>query len=144
MVGAQPDDAALPSFFHCELAAGHTVNGFTDTIVSTMYVGDLVLSIELLAARKATGIFNVVSSEPTSKYDFGRCLAERFGFDPELVRKVTSADYLTDRRGARMNLSIDKFWHETGIHLPDQRSGIAKLREAFDAGVPETIKQYAN
>ncbi|RZU66511.1 dTDP-4-dehydrorhamnose reductase [Microterricola gilva] len=135
---------SLAEFFHRELAAGHTVNGFTDTVVSTMYVGDLVESIALLVAHRASGIFNVVSSEPISKYDFGRNIAKAFGFDPLLVREATSADHLADRRGSQMSLSVDKFWSTTGSRPVGQLDGIARLRAAFDSGVPEIIKQYAN
>lgn len=135
---------SLAEFFYRELSAGHNVNGFTDTVVSTMYVESLISAIKLLVANRSTGIFHVASSEPTSKYDFGRRLATTFGFDPTLVHAAQSADFLADRRGSQMSLSTAKFTSETQSPLPRQEEDMKRLWSAFESGLPKTITMYAN
>lgn len=135
---------SLAEFFYRELSAGNDVNGFTDTVVSTMYVESLITAVRLLVAQRSAGVFHVASSEPTSKYDFGRRLAEKFDLNPALVHAARSADFLADRRGSQMSLSTAKFTRETNSILPGQDEDMNRLRAAYESGLPNTITMYAN
>jgi dTDP-4-dehydrorhamnose reductase len=133
---------SLAEFFHTRLARGERVNGFTDTVVSTLYVGDLVNSIEQLVAARASGIVNVVSSEPTSKFDYGRALAAGFGFDPELVQPALSTDFLSVKRGSRLDLDTSKIFGLLGQAPANQQQGIDHLVADYVAGRPAAVGAY--
>lgn len=133
---------SLAEFFHTRLARGEKVNGFTDTVVSTLYVGDLVDSIERLVAVGASGIVNVVSSEPTSKFDFGRSLATAFGFDAELVQPALSTDFLSVKRGSRLDLDTSKIAGLLGHAPANQQQGIDHLVADYAAGRPAAVGAY--
>ena len=134
---------SLAEFFHTRLARGETMNGFTDTIVSTLYVGHLVSAIEGLVAAGATGIVNVVSSEPTSKFDFGRRLAAGFGFDPELVQPALSTDFLSVKRGSRLDLDTSRLTGLLGSPPAGQQQGIDDLVSDRLAGRALAVSNYA-
>jgi dTDP-4-dehydrorhamnose reductase len=118
---------SLAEFFHSKLAAGQDPLGFDDITVSTLYVGALVDSIRALVRAGASGIVNVVSSEPTTKYQFGRRLATTFGFDPDRVVRTSSAEHLAIQRGTRLDLSAAKMEAMLGARSPDQQDGMNRL-----------------
>lgn len=126
--GWSPDgQRSLAEFFFHRLSRGETVPGFDDVAVSTTYVGHLVEMLEQLIDLGASGIVNVVSSEPTSKYEFGRRLALSFGFDQKLVLAAKSTDHLAIRRGSRLNLSTKRLTALLGTTPPSQQDGMDRL-----------------
>lgn len=118
---------SLAEFFYHRLERGERVPGFDDVVVSTLYVGYLVQLLEKLVNQGAHGVVNVVSSEPTSKYEFGRRLAKNFGFDDGAVYRAQSTDHLAIKRGSRINLSTDRITALLGSAPPDQQSGMDRL-----------------
>lgn len=133
---------SLAEFFYTRLARGEMTNGFTDTIVSTLYVGRLVAAIERLVDVRAKGIVNVVSSESTSKFDFGRRLATVFRFDPELVQPALSTDHLAVKRGSRLDLDTTLVTKLLGYAPAGQQEGIAELATDFTAGRTQAVSAF--
>ncbi|WP_161972325.1 SDR family oxidoreductase [Glaciihabitans arcticus] len=134
---------SLAEFFHTRLALGETVRGFTDTVVSTLYVGHLVDAIAALVAAGASGVTHVVSSEATSKFDFGRRIAAGFGFDPQLVQPALSTDVLAVKRGSDISLSTGRASGMLGAPLAGQQAGIDRLVTEFTSGRPAAVRQFA-
>lgn len=99
---------SLAEYFFNRLMADEIAPGFTDVVVSTMYVGSLISSIQELVALEANGIFHVANAEATSKYDFGRSIAMRLGKNPEMVIPSNSQDILSVVRGADTSLNTSK------------------------------------
>lgn len=135
-------ERSLAEFFFNNLIHGHTVPGFTDTVVSTMFVDLLVDALADLSASGANGVVNVVSSEAICKFEFGRLLAVRFGFDPELVVPATSAEYLKVSRGSQMSLDTTRVERLLGRQMPSQKEGIERLKAALDTGVREHLRVF--
>ena len=133
---------SLAEFFHTRLAAGLEAPGFTDVTVSTMYVGHLVEALRALVDVKATGLVHVVSSEATTKFDFGQRLARTFGFDEQLVTPSVSNAHLEIRRGSRLDLRTDRMSELLGAVSPDQSAGIAQLAADRAAGRAEAVAQF--
>lgn len=133
---------SLAEFFYRRLSRGEEVPGFQDVVVSTLYVNFLVDLIEKLVERGANGIVNVVSSEATTKYDFGERLARSFGFDPELVRPALSTDYLSVKRGSRLDLNTERMKGLLGSSIPGQQEGVDNLFSDFQAGRIDTISAF--
>ncbi len=135
---------SLAEFFHRNLAAGSAVKGFTDITVSTLYIDDLVDALVALDDARASGVVHVVSSEPVTKFDFGRNLATLFRFAPELVQPALSKDVLAHARGSNISLDVTLFEELTGQALPGQRESMERLKIAFDDGVPSVVAGFAN
>ncbi|KAB1867113.1 SDR family oxidoreductase [Microbacterium algeriense] len=133
---------SLAEFFFNRLSSGADVGGFTDVRVSTTYVGHLVTALRELAATDAAGIFHVAAADGVSKYDFGRALAECFGFDPARVNPVLSTDVLAAPRGADLRLRTDRLRAALGRDLPASTDGLLSLRADRDAGRPQTLKNF--
>lgn len=133
---------SLAEFFYNRLASGADVGGFTDVSVSTTYVRHLVGAIRDLAATDAAGIFHVAASRGASKYEFGRALAARFGFDPSRVTPVLSTDVLSTPRGADLRLRTDRLTTALGHDLPSTIDGLHDLREDLDSGRPAVLAKF--
>lgn len=110
---------SILEFFTKNLAAGKKVNGFTDTITTSLYAGDLVERI--FALQRSQGIIHLTSSDAISKYQFGCLVAEAFNFDPALVTAI-------DSPGGPKNISLntDKASGLLGSPLPTQQEGITR------------------
>jgi len=135
---------SLAEFFRNRLAAGEEAPGFTDVTVSTLYVADLVDALASLVAVEATGVVNVVSGEPTSKYDFGRRLARTLGFDESLVTPATSSQHLAIQRGARLDLRTERMSALLGRAAPGQQQGMDRLAADWSAGRATAVARFHN
>ena len=55
------------------------------------YVDDLALACKLSIDKKATGVFNVSSSQLLSIYEIAQQIADAFGLDKELIKPISTA-----------------------------------------------------
>lgn len=62
---------------------------FKDQIRTPIHTDDLSEALLETAVRNIRGLLHFGGSERISRYDFGRRLAEKFGFDTELVKEGT-------------------------------------------------------
>lgn len=114
---------SILEFFVTNLSAGRSVNGFTDTITTSLYTSDLMERV--ISLSEARGIVHLTSSDPISKYAFGCLVAENFGHPPELI-------VATESPGGSKNISLntDKARGLLGAPLPTQREGIVRATQA--------------
>lgn len=113
-------------FFVRELTAGNRVPGFVDYTVTSLFVEDVVGSIELIAGSDEVGIFHVVSSDALAKIDFGRAVAAEFGLNPSLIEEAKVGDGPKD-----LSLRSDRIAALRGAPMPTQAEGIARARESM-------------
>ncbi|TPW73548.1 SDR family oxidoreductase [Schumannella sp. 10F1B-5-1] len=133
---------SLAEFFHRGLVAGDVMRGFTDVRVSTLHVGHLIGALRALSARSVDGIQHVTARDSVSKYDFGRRLALRFGFDPNLIRPARSRDVLVVARGSDISLDTTATATRLGSELPTVQDGLDELHREFERGVPQLIRDW--
>ncbi len=133
---------SLAEFFYSALSRGAAVNGFEDQVVSTLYAGALVEALAALLEVGASGIVHVASSEPTTKFSFGRRIAESFGYDPELVRPARSTDHLQIPRGTRLDLDTAKMESLLGHPADGQQASIDRLVRDHEAGRPAALRAF--
>ena len=69
------------------LRAGNTIPLFDDVHFTPILADVLALTAHDLAARGASGIFNITGDQRVSKYEFGCRLAKRFELPEELIRR---------------------------------------------------------
>lgn len=114
---------SILEFFVREVGAGNRVPGFIDYTVTSLFVEDVVESIERIVDAGGSGIFHVVARDAVSKFDFGRLVAAEFGLDDALI-------YESVVEGGPKDLSLrsDRLSGLLGAPMPSQAQGIARAR----------------
>lgn len=123
---------SILEFFVNELSAGRRVQGYSDFVVTTLYVGHLVDALVTLVDEGATGTFHLGSSDRLSKAGFGLAVARGFALDPSLIEQVSAAQSGRAIGRARdLSMSTVKAARVLGP-LPTQGAGIEAA--ATDSG----------
>lgn len=65
---------------------------FTDEIRCPVFVGDLAAALLELAANDYAGVLNVAGADALSRYELGLLLARRWGYDPALLRGISTVE----------------------------------------------------
>jgi dTDP-4-dehydrorhamnose reductase len=133
---------SLAEFFLNNLKAASTVNGFVDVMFCPLYVTDLVDSLLKMAEKGLKGLYHVVSAESLSKYAFGVKIAEKFGFDKNLIQPRSVAEGgLLAARSPRLTLNIDKL-KAAKISTPGQAEGMEHFHRHYLEHLPERINAF--
>ena len=83
-----------------------------------------------LLKKNEKGIFNIVSDDRISKYDFGLLIAEEFGLDKSYIERCSlHCKSNLVRRPYDMSLSNQKIKKLLGRNLGTVKQHIAKLHE---------------
>jgi dTDP-4-dehydrorhamnose reductase len=115
---------------------------FKDVFYNPILIEDLAIAVHELVAMHARGIFNVVSDDRISKYEFGCMLAEEFGLDAGRISPGLLADRTSDvRRPLDMSLSNKKTCNLLGRKLGGVQKQIAKLHEQEKNGLAQELKK---
>ena len=134
---------SLAEFFLGNLSKKNQVNGFVDVMFCPLYVNDLVDTLMAMVEKGLNGLYHVVSPECLSKYAFGLKIAEKFGFDKDLIKPVSVNDgNLTARRSPRLSLNIEKLAAEK-IIPPGQNDGLEHFHQDYLSGLAEKIQSFA-
>jgi dTDP-4-dehydrorhamnose reductase len=116
------------------------VPGYTDFVVTSIYVRHLVAIVHELVVTGRRGLVHVASSDALSKFDFGRAVASQFGLSPELVVPTTApAPHDSPSRTRDLSLATDLLAGWLGSRPATQLEG---LRAAYDdeATVPADLR----
>lgn len=128
---------SFSDFIINSLRQGSPISLFDDVHYTPIVVERLAEVVHILAARKASGVYNVVGSERITKYDFGQHLAKVFELDTSLIQRgrLSELSALVSRP-RDMSLSNNKVCklikHDLGtidehlqLLLHQERSGLA-------------------
>ena len=69
---------------------------------------DLVNLTYKILKKNVSGIFNISSDVPISKYKFGKLISKRFNLDEKLIKKISNVDKSKTKRPLNMVLSNSK------------------------------------
>lgn len=72
---------------------------FADQQMTTVFIDDLVLTLEKIAELRKTGIYHVVASGMTSPFEFGSYLIEKARGKKNAVKKGSMVEYLKKTEG---------------------------------------------
>jgi len=134
---------SLAEFFVNNLQAGRLVNGFQDVHFCPLFVGDLAELLFAMLDRHLSGIYHVVGSQMTSKYDFGVAIARTFGLDPGLIKPMSVEESgLTARRSHNLRLSVHKLSTALQRPIPGFSTGLAQFYTQVQQGYPQKIASY--
>ena len=135
---------SLAEWFVNALSAGQTVKGFTDIRFCPMMVLDLVDTLMEAISLDLNGIYHMVGPQQMSKFEFGRAIAERFAFDPELVQPASVLDGgLKAVRSPNLTLNTAKLTAALQHELPVFDAGLQKFYDQYRHGFPELLKSLS-
>ena len=117
------------------------LNLFEDVYYTPILAQNLIKCVHDLLEKKAKGIFNIVSDDRISKYDFGILIAEEFGLDKSLIQRSSFKDRSNlIRRPLDMSLSNQKVKDFLGRNLGTVKQHIAKLHQQELEGINKEIQ----
>ena len=111
-----------------ELEQGREIPGFADVVFCPVAVDDVAGALLDLLEHNGSGKYHVVGSEAVTKYEFARRVAQRFGYDPNLVKPSKLGDRkMRALRPLDSSLNIDKLRRTLGRDMPNLAEGLEKL-----------------
>lgn len=121
---------SFSDFIINNLSSGKNITLFNDIYYTPISIDFLVINVMNLYLRKADGIFNVVSNERISKYEFGLMVADVFGLDVSLILKGRIEDRLElVQRPKDLSLSNRKLINFLKTTIPSIHDQIFALKE---------------
>ena len=134
-------ERSLAEYFFNHLNNDQQVIGFQDVIFCPLFVNDLTKIFMDMVENQLTGTYHVASTECVSKYEFGCRIADRFGFDQDLIQpgSVEDVDFLGNRSH---NLTLDnqKLQRDLDRSLPDLSTGLDQFYTRYQQGYPQFIQ----
>jgi dTDP-4-dehydrorhamnose reductase len=113
---------------------------FDDVFYTPILAEYLIKLVHALIEKKQEGIFNIVSSERISKYEFGILLAETFHLDTGFISRSKIFDNLKlVKRPADMSLSNKKLEEIIGSEIPSLKMQLSRLFEQEQKGLRKEI-----
>ena len=135
---------SLAEFFLYNLAAGLSMNGFTDVLFCPLLVQDLVEILLKMIQKNLTGIYHVVSPQRLTKYEFGVAIARIFDLNESLIIPTgVEQGGLQAKRSQNLTLCIDKLIQDLGETPPDLQAGLNKFRQLFQEGYPQKLRAFS-
>jgi dTDP-4-dehydrorhamnose reductase len=126
---------SFSDWLYYNLAAERELTLFDDSFITPILADDLAIASHRLVESGASGIYNVAGDERVSKYDFGICLAEAYGFSKALLRRgKIAASQLSARRPPDMSLDNRKARDRLGNSLGTIAGYIRALQQQDLAG----------
>lgn len=142
---SQSGNRSLGEFFYNNLKDGKQVNGFVDINFCPLYVNQLSDLLLEMAQKKLSGVYHVVSADHMTKYEFGRAIAQQFGFDEQLINPISVIDsHLSAPRSHNLTLSTDKLAFDLQRKLPTIQDGIQQFYNDFYNGYAGKIRDFSN
>jgi dTDP-4-dehydrorhamnose reductase len=133
---------SLAEFFYYNLSAGNAVRGFTDVFFCPLLVNDLAHILLDMLEKRLNGLYHVVSSQCSSKYDFGVALARRFGLDERLISPASVKDSgLNAPRSPKLTLRAGKLAGVLGRPIPNLSTGLDGLYTLYQQDYPQKLRE---
>ena len=135
---------SLAEWFVNAFSLGQTVKGFTDIHFCPMMVLDLVDTMMEAVSLDLNGVYHMVGPQQMSKFEFGRAIAAKFGFDAELVQPASVLDgELKAVRSPNLTLNTAKLTVALQHELPLFDAGLQKFYDQYRHGFPQLLKSLS-
>ena len=143
MDGAYRVNAPWPNGFYNNLSKSQKISGFTDVFFNPLEVINLSKLLLKLLEEDLAGIYHVASPDIISKYEFGKQIANIFGFDESLISPTSwQSAGLAANRASNSTLSVDKLIRDTGITPPTVRESLADWHDLYLNNYPQKLVAY--
>jgi len=106
-----------------------------DQFYNPILVNVLAEALFEIYAKDITGVLHVASPEVCSRYHFCRMMAEVFGLNIDLVKRIPfSTEYFGVRGPKDQSLDVTKAKTLLQTKLPKIRGGLQEMKRLRDAG----------
>jgi UDP-4-amino-4,6-dideoxy-N-acetyl-beta-L-altrosamine transaminase/dTDP-4-dehydrorhamnose reductase len=131
---------SFSDFILNNLRSSKSIELFQDIFFSPILISELSSKAHQLIDINATGLFNIVSSERISKYDFGIKLANCFNLDTGLINKVSVDDKPNlVTRPKDMSLSNTKLRQTLDCEIASLDEQLQTLKEQESKGATNQV-----
>ncbi|OGO28906.1 MAG: hypothetical protein A2Z16_04855 [Chloroflexi bacterium RBG_16_54_18] len=135
---------SLAEFFYNNLRAGNTVNGFIDVYFCPLLANHLAQIMLKMLYAGLSGLYHVVSSDCTSKYDFGIQIARRFSFNESLINSTSvSFANLSATRSPNLTLDSGRLALALNFTPPEISAGVDQFYALYQQGYPDSLRQMS-
>lgn len=133
---------SLAEWFFNNLSAGNPVMGFTDVYFCPLLANHLAQILLEMLARELSGLFHVVSSQCSTKYEFGVALARQFGLDEGLISPASvEQSGLKAPRSPNLTLRNTKLTQALQRTIPDLSTGLKQFYTLYQQDFPQLIQE---
>lgn len=123
------------------LRSHNKIKLFNDIFFTPILAEELLLATHDLLNKNATGIFNIVSDERISKFDFGLLVAKIFDLDINLIEQISIRDDpALVVRPHDMSLSNKKASQLLGRKIGGISEHLKKLKKQEDDGISQELQ----
>lgn len=100
-----------------------------DQIITPTFVDDIAHGLQILIEKRERGIYHVVGSESLSPFDAAIYIADVFGFQQGLIRKIARDVYFAGKakRPFRLVINNDKI-EKLGVHMKTFCEGLQEIK----------------
>ena len=125
----KPGSISSAEWIYNSLKKGEEITLFTDYTFSPVYtecLGDIIMQ---LVDKDFTGVINVGSPTPCSKYDFGVQLAEEFELNSSWIQKGSIVKHpFSAPRFYKLDLNVSKLSY-TGLTAPSYKESLKRFSQ---------------
>lgn len=134
---------SLAEWFLNRLQSGLRTPGFRDVFFCPLLANELARILLRMTEAGLHGLYHVVSSEATSKYDFGVALARTFELDETLLQPtLVGSSGLAAKRPSRLTLSTGKASRVLGMAMPRVSDSLLEFRALFEQGYAQRLTGF--
>lgn len=108
------------------------INGFVDVTFNPLEIENLSMILLELTESKYRGLLHVASDKTYSKYEFARTIAEKLGYDSNLIIKGKIGDKLVARRPCNTTLNNELAKKIIKNKFLDLETWLEKMKQDFD------------
>ena len=131
---------SFSDFILNKLRNNKPIDLFSDVFFTPILVDQLLKKTHQLIDTSSAGVFNVVSNERISKYEFGIKLANCFNLDADLINKICIKDKINlAQRPLDMSLSNIKLRETLNCEIVSIEEQMKNLKEQESIGVTNQV-----
>lgn len=114
------------------LEEGKEIKIVDDQYRAPTYVVDLAMACKIILDKKATGIYNIASSELLSVYEITKQVADVFQLDKSLIKPISSTTLnQTAQRPPRTGFDLSKTNRELNFYPKSFKEDLLKFKETL-------------
>ena len=122
------------TWIYDKLLRGETVDLVDDVTENPLYNLQCGAAAWAAARKKPSGVIHLAGKDAVNRWEFGRALAQVFGLDASLIRRVDSSRFPgIARRPPNTTLSTKRMEHELGVAPMTLEAGLRSMKDHMRA-----------
>jgi dTDP-4-dehydrorhamnose reductase len=115
-----------------KLMRGESVELVDDVTENPLYNIQAGRALWAMAGKKPSGIFHLAGRDAVNRFEFGRMIAETFGLDASLIKRVSSARFPgIAPRPPNTTLAVRRMEKELGVKAVTLRDGLRDMKKTM-------------